>query len=152
MSVSIARERPDTPEAMALIGELDAYLDLLYPSESQHGFSVDQLLAEDVAFFILRYNDALVGCGGVKLFEDDYAEIKRMYVRPQHRGMGFAKVMLEHLSDYARRQGISRLRLETGIYQTEAIGLYERLGFQPIGPFGAYSADPLSLFYEKRIA
>jgi putative acetyltransferase len=80
--VSIARERPDTPEAMALIDELDAYLDLLYPSGSQHGFSVDQLLAEDVAFFILRYNDALAGCGGVKLFEDDYAEIKRMYMRP----------------------------------------------------------------------
>ena len=40
MPVSIARERPDTPEEMALIGELDDYLDMLYPSESQHGFSV----------------------------------------------------------------------------------------------------------------
>jgi ribosomal protein S18 acetylase RimI-like enzyme len=43
------------------------------------------------------------------------------------------------------------LRLETGIYQTEAIGLYEGFGFERTGPFGEYREDPLSLFYEKRI-
>jgi hypothetical protein len=40
------------------------------------------------------------------------------------------------------------LRLETGIYQQEAIGLYERAGFQRTGPFGDYVMDPLSLYYE----
>jgi hypothetical protein len=43
------------------------------------------------------------------------------------------------------------LRLETGIYQLEAIGLYERCGFQRIPPFGDYKADPLSVFFEKRL-
>jgi hypothetical protein len=43
------------------------------------------------------------------------------------------------------------LRLETGIHQSAAISLYERMGFQRIRPFGAYLEDPLSLFYEKRI-
>jgi hypothetical protein len=42
--------------------------------------------------------------------------------------------------------------LETGIYQKEAIGLYEQAGFQRIPPFGAYKEDPLSLFFEKRIS
>ena len=43
------------------------------------------------------------------------------------------------------------MRLETGIYQSEAIRLYERFGFRRVGPFGAYRNDPLSAFYEMRI-
>ena len=68
------------------------------------------------------------------------------------RGLGLAKLMLNHLADYAWQHGVPLLRLETGIHQLEAIGLYERFGFQRIPPFGAYEEDLLSLFYEKRIA
>jgi GNAT superfamily N-acetyltransferase len=99
----------------------------------------------------MRHDGTPAGCGGVKLFDTEYGEIKRMYVRPQFRGLGLGKLMLHHLADYARQQGVAVLRLETGIYQTEAIGLYERSGFQRIPPFGAYQEDPLSLFYEKRL-
>ena len=81
----------------------------------------------------------------------DYGEIKRMYVRPEFRGLGFAKLMLNHLADYARSQGVGTLRLETGIHQHAAIALYEQTGFRRIPPFGEYKDDPLSRFYEKRI-
>ena len=151
MSVIITSERPDTPDARALIAELEAHLAPLYPQASRHGYSVEKLLREGVVFFLCRVNDTPAGCGGLQLFGTDYAEVKRMYVRPQFQGLGFAKLMLDHLTDYARRQGIGLLRLETGIHQRAAIGLYERLGFQPIPPFGEYRADPLSRFYEKRI-
>lgn len=59
--------------------------------------------------------------------------------------------MLNHLADYAHAHNITLLRLETGIQQREAIGLYERLGFYRILPFGPYTDDPLSLCYEKRL-
>ena len=72
-------------------------------------------------------------------------------VRPQFRGLGLAKLMLNHLVGYAQSQGIGLLRLETGVHQHAAIGLYERIGFQRIPPFGEYKDDPLSRFYEKRI-
>ncbi len=75
-----------------------------------------------------------------------------MYVRPPFRGLGLGKYMLQHLTDYARLQGAAVLRLETGIYLAEAIGLYERAGFWRIPPFGAYKEDPLSVFYEKRLS
>ncbi len=151
-SAIITLERPDTADAALLIAELEAQLEPLYPRESRHGLSVEQLLAEDVAFFLLRWNGTPASCGGIKLFDADYGEIKRMYVRPQFRGSGFGKMMLNHLADYARAHGVGFLRLETGVHQHEAIGLYERMGFRRIPPFGAYTDDPLSLFYERRLA
>lgn len=150
-AIVISPERPDTEDAITLITELEAVLDPLYPSESRHGYSVEKLLREGVAFFIIRNDGVLVGCGGVQVFGSEYAEIKRMYIRPEFRGQGFARLMLDHLAEHARGNGVNVLRLETGIHQHEAIGLYERAGFKSIAPFGEYKPDPLSRFYEKRI-
>jgi putative acetyltransferase len=151
MPAIITPERPDSADAVALITELEAHLDPLYPAKSRHGYSVEKLLAQAVAFFVLRENDTPAGCGGIQLFGTEYGELKRMYVRPQFRGLGFGKLLLDHLADYARANGVCLLRLETGIHQAAAISLYERMGFLRIRPFGEYVDDPLSLFYEKRI-
>jgi len=112
---------------------------------------VEKLIAEAVAFFLIRHDGAPVGCGGIKFFGTEYGEIKRMYVRPQFRGLGFAKMMVNHLADHARSRGVGILRLETGIHQHAAINLYERMGFRSIPPFGEYQEDPLSRFYEKHV-
>jgi ribosomal protein S18 acetylase RimI-like enzyme len=150
MPVAITEERPDTADAMQLIAELDAHLEPLYAKESRHGFSVERLLNEGVVFFVTRSDGVPAGCGGVKIIGTDYAEVKRMYVRPQFRGLGLGKLMLDRLTEYSQQRGITVLRLETGIYQVEAIGLYERSGFQRIPPFPPYTDDPVSLCYEKR--
>ena len=152
MSITITKERPDSTDAIQLIDELQTLLSReMYPDESRHGYSVDKLLHEDVPFFVTRHNGDPAGCGGIKLFGTEYGEVKRMYVRPQYRGLGLGKLMLDHLADYARDRQVQTLRLETGIYQTEAIRLYERYGFKLRGPFGEYKADPLSIYFEKRI-
>jgi GNAT superfamily N-acetyltransferase len=109
------------------------------------------MIAQAVAFFVLRDNEVPAGCGGIQLYGCEFAELKRMYVRPQFRGLGYGEMLVNHLADYARVHGIGLLRLETGIHQGPAICLYERVGFQRIAPFGEYKEDPLSLFYEKRI-
>jgi len=151
MTTLLTAERPDSADAMLLISELEAQLEPLYPKTSRHGYSVEKLLKQGVAFFVARYDGEPAGCGGIELFGTEYGEIKRMYVRPQFRGLGLARLMLDHLATYAREHGVPLLRLETGIHQTAAISLYERVGFQRIPPFGAYQDDPLSRFYEKRI-
>lgn len=149
MSISIVEARPDSDDAVQLLNELDEYLAALpYTPESRHAFSIDKLLREGVVFFVTHYEERPAGCGGLKLFGTEYGEIKRMYVRPNYRGLGLGKLMLEHLAKYAREQQVTLLRLETGIYQTEAIGLYERFGFQRRPPFGEYKVDPLSLYFE----
>src|SRR5262245_57287048 len=129
MPAIITPERPDTSDATALIAELEAYLEPLYPRESRHGYSVEKLIAQGVAFFLIRDDGVPVGCGGIELMSTEYGEIKRMYVRPESRGKGFAKLMLDHLAEYARSHQVGTLRLETGIHQHEAIALYEQAGF-----------------------
>lgn len=151
MPTSITPERPDTPDARALIFELEAELEPLYPSESRHGYAVEKLIAQAVAFYVIRHDGASAGCGGIQLFGVEYGELKRMYVRPQFRGLGYAKAIVDRLADHARKHGVGLLRLETGVHQRAAIGLYERMGFRRIPPFGEYREDPLSRFYEKRI-
>jgi len=152
MPVTITRERPDSADAAALIAELDAHLASLYPVQSRHGYSVERLLAQGVEFFVLREDGVPAGCGGIQLFDTEYGELKRMYVRPEFRGRGFGKLLVDHLAEHARAYGVHLLRLETGIHQTAAIRLYERLGFQRVAPFEPYVEDPNSCCYEKRIA
>ena len=152
MPFAIVEATPDAPEAVALINELDEHLNQLpYTEQSRHAYSIDKLLREGVAFFVARYQGQPAGCGGVKLFGAEYGEVKRMYVRPVYRGLGLGKAMLNHLAAYARARQVNLLRLETGIYQTEAIGLYDGYGFQRRLPFGEYEEDPLSVYFEKSI-
>ena len=157
-SFTIRKEHPGTKAARMLIGELDAYLNPLYPKESQHGYSIEKLVAQRVEFFVLYEDEAPAACGAVQFFDDSnqpdegYGEIKRMYVRPEFRGRGYAKLMLKHLEELATARRFSKVRLETGISQPEAIGLYERNGYYKIPPFGDYWDDPLSFFYEKHLS
>lgn len=155
MSVDIALERADSPDASELVLELEDHLASRYPVESRRGFSVARLVAEGVWFFVLRVDGSPAGCGGI-LFVDGieggdpaYGEVKRMYVRPGFRGGGLGERILERLADEARGHGITVLRLETGIHQRAAIALYERVGFRRIPPFGPYTDDPVSVCYEK---
>jgi GNAT superfamily N-acetyltransferase len=151
MPAIITSERADSPDAVALIDELEAHLEPLYPTKSRHGYSVEKLIEQAVAFFVLRDNGTPAGCGGIQLFGTKYGELKRMYVRPQYRGLGFGKMLLKHLEGHARAHGVGVVRLETGIYQVEAMALYEQMGFRRIPPFPPYVEDPVSLCYEKPI-
>ena len=155
MSITIQFERPDTEDAIQLIEELEAILSPMYPVESRHGYSITKLIEQKVQFFVIRCDGEAAGCAGVQFFKDEdgpaYGEVKRMYIRPSFRGLGLAKLALKQLEETAAVQGVEILRLETGIHQTEAVGLYERYGFKRIGPFGEYWDDPLSIYFEKRI-
>ena len=154
-AVTITRERPDEPDAAALVEELEAHLAGRYPDESRHGFSIQRLIDTDVHFFVLRVDGEAVGCGGILFVADEddepYGELKRMYVRPAAWGRGYGRRILNHLADHAREAGITLLRLETGIDQAQAIGLYESMGFRRCAPFGPYRDDPLSPCYELRL-
>jgi putative acetyltransferase len=102
MPTIIVPESPDTADARALIAELDAYLIPLYPIEDHYGYSIEKLLEEEVAFFVIRQDGMAVGCGGIKLFGTAYGEIKRMYVRPAFRPVSRTALRVTHVGAHGR--------------------------------------------------
>lgn len=147
----IALESPDQPAVIALIAELDAYQQSLYPPESNHLIDLAALCRPEVLFAVARDGDgAVVGCGAVVLHAG-HGEVKRMFVSPRARGQGLAKALLQRLESEARARGCAALMLETGIHQHEALALYERDGYRRRGPFGGYAEDPLSVFMAKSL-
>ena len=93
-----------------------------------------------------------VGCGAVKRMPGGYGEIKRMYVEPDARGRGAGRALVQALESDLLAHGIDVARLETGARQPEALALYEQCGYVRRPPFGDYPDDPLSVFFEKRLA
>jgi putative acetyltransferase len=155
MEIAIEPVKAPTSEVLELLAELDAVLSGPYAADQRHALSIEQLFQPDVRFFVARLDGAAVACGGVGFYAG-YAELKRMYSKPAVRGRGVAKALLRRLEAEARAAGAPLLRIETGIYQEEALRFYEGAGFRRCGPFGPYADMPpraieLSLFYEKAV-
>jgi putative acetyltransferase len=155
VGLTIERVASATDEIRQLVAELDRALSGPYRPEQRHALSLDQLFEDNIRFFAARLDGVAVGCGGVA-FYDGFAEVKRMFTRPTARRKGVAAALLQRLEDEARGAGHSVLRLETGMYQDEAIGFYERAGFERCAAFGDYldlspQAIETSVFYEKSI-
>ena len=151
-AVEVRPLAPADPRARRLIGELDRRQLSLYPAESNHLDPVETLAGDDVTFLAAFVAGEAVGCGAVKRMHGHYGEIKRMYVDPNARGRGVGRALIEALESTLLRCGIRLVRLETGVRQPEALSLYERCGYVRIPPFGDYPDDPLSVFFEKRLA
>lgn len=148
----IAFESPRQADAIALIAELDAFQDALYPPESRHQLDLTLVDEQGLLFVLARDADGVaVGCGAV-VTGREYGEIKRVYVRPGQRKSGLASRIMHMLEEAARASACLLLKLESGPYQPAALGLYERCGFERCGPFGDYTDDPLSVFMQKRLA
>lgn len=108
----------------------DPELDELYQLYSREG----------CAYWVVELNGDVVGGGGVaplKCSEPDICELQKMYFLPCARGKGLAKQLALMALDHAKKSGFTRCYLETTAFLTDAIGLYEHLGFAHIdGPLG----------------
>lgn len=151
MTVEIRIEPPRQPAVLHLLAMSDAYMASLYPAESNHLVDVTVLEKPNVSFLVARNEGNIIGCCALVAAGDGTAEIKRMFVDPQARGLSIGKRMMEALVTTAQDLGLSAIRLETGISQPEAIGLYRKSGFFEIPPFPPYKPDPLSMFMEKTV-
>ncbi|KIU49312.1 GNAT family N-acetyltransferase [Bradyrhizobium sp. UASWS1016] len=150
-AISIAPEDPRQPEVRQLIAMSDDYLVALYPSASNHLVGVVALAAPSAVFLVARVDGEALGAIAFRPIAPDHAEMKRMFVRADARGRGLGRRLLEALEDAARSRQITRISLETGIRQPEAIALYRASGYRECPPFGSYAPDPLSLFMTKHL-
>jgi putative acetyltransferase len=150
--VDIRREDPRAPDVTKLIRDLDEMFHTLYPAESNHLVDIETLASPDIHFFVARRNGEALGCGALWHRDPAYGEIKRIYVRPEARGLKLSKLILAALEDNAREHGLKAMKLETGTLQPEALGLFAGWGFIRCGPYADYPADdPYSVFMEKPV-
>ena len=150
MPVLELRDVPlDHPDARMLVERALAFYVELYGGED--GGDADPTHAEDFAapygLFVVGYLDGRpVAAGGWRRRDDltrlgttRLAEIKRMYVADELRGLGLSRRVLEHLEETARAAGPEGLVLSTGAPQVAAVGLYQAAGYELIEPFGPYA-------------
>ena len=149
LEAAIRLESPRQDDVMRLLAALDAYLESLYPPESNHILDIDTLCAPGIRFFVARREGEAVGCGALRIDSTGYGEVKRMFVHPEARGQKLGRAILMRIEEQASREGLKWMRLETGIHQAEALALYRGAGYAERGPFGEYTSDPLSHFLEK---
>jgi putative acetyltransferase len=147
--LKIAIQDPLQPEIVALLRDGEAYSAQLYPAESNHHLPPSALRASNVRFLVARdVSGRAVGTGALAL-NGTWAELKAMWVVPEARGLGVSRRILAALETCARRERVHTLRLETGVENRAALGLYARAGFMDCDPFGDYRSDPLSVFMQK---
>jgi len=151
LEAAVRIESPRQDDVIRLLAALDAYLESLYPPESNHILDIDTLCAPNIRFFVARRRGEAVGCGALRIDSAGYGEVKRMYVHPESRGQKLGRAILMRIEEQASREGLKWVRLETGIHQAEALALYRHAGYAERGPFGGYRSDPLSHFMEKGI-
>ncbi|MEU8132538.1 helix-turn-helix domain-containing GNAT family N-acetyltransferase [Streptodolium elevatio] len=130
---------PDHPDARYCLGRYFAELAERFDSGFDPGRSLlpdaGELRPPKGTFVIARLRGEAVGCAGLKLPADAPAEIKRMWVAPQARGLGVGRRFLAELETRAAREGRDVLRLDTNKTLTAAIGLYRSFGFAEVPAF-----------------
>ena len=108
------------------------------------------LLVPPAGFFVVaRFDAEPVACGGVQSITAGTGELKRMWVHDDWRRAGLGSRLLRHLEDQARALGHRTIRLDTNAALTEAIGMYQRAGYQAID---RYNDNPWAThFFEKNL-
>jgi putative acetyltransferase len=149
--LTIESADPCCEDARRHLDRLDCELVGLYCEEGKTNFLPDAARVPGGIFLMARLEGRPVGCGALRPMADGAGEVKRMFVEPGIRGRGIGRRILGALEESARRVGYSRLRLETGTRQPEAVRLYQRAGYCRIDNYGIYVDNPLSRCFEKAI-
>jgi GNAT superfamily N-acetyltransferase len=144
--------RTDTKNSdfLRLISELDAYLRIT--DGDDHEFYNQFNGLDNIKNVVIAYQDnQAIGCGAFKKFNNETAEIKRMYVKFAHRGSGTAQAILNSLELWASEKGFKKCILETGNRQVEAIKFYKKAGYKSIPNYGQYIHMEDSNCFEKLV-
>lgn len=147
-TVRLTRTTSDNPDFSALVTQLDADL------RERNGDMMDiydqhNVIEKNDTVVIAYLDDQPAGCGCFKPYDAEAVEVKRMFVRPDARGNGISKLILNELETWAHSLGYTYTVLETGEKQVEALSLYPGSGYLPIPKYGPYVDLPDSICFRK---
>lgn len=157
-SMNIRRVPFDHPDAVKLSDEVQAEYHLRYGDGGDATLLDPAMFQPPAGLYLIAYDEwerpvATGGWRGQEQNDEGYldgdAEVKRMFVIAEMRGRGLARRILAALEEDARAAGRTRMVLETGTKQPEAVALYTSSGYEPCAKFGYYRFHDLSLCFAK---
>lgn len=149
--LDLAPARLDDPAVLELVAEVQDYYVELYGGPDEDPIVVDEFLPPRGGFLLGTHHGEPVAMGGWSFLDGRTVKIRRMYVRPAVRRLGYAAQLLDRLEAEARLAGAEHVVLETGQPQEDAIRFYRARGYGDVPPFGYYADQPLSVSLGKAL-
>lgn len=151
--VTVSIENPTSDDAQfciaAYFAELDSRFESGFDPTVSNPAEIDELTEPAGLLLVARLRGEPIGCGALKLHGTDPAEIKRMWVSTDARGLGVGKRLLAELEEAAAERGVTMTRLETNRTLTEAIEMYRSTGYQEVPSF---NDEPFAHYwFEKQL-
>ncbi|MEV5544203.1 GNAT family N-acetyltransferase [Saccharopolyspora shandongensis] len=153
MTISIESASPDSAPAQELLRALHSEQVGMYGHADPAEASAGEFTPPRGVFLIAYLQSVPVGCGGIRTLDPGVAEVRKMFVHPAQRGTGIGRIILAKLEEFAADPemiGAVRIRLETGIHNTSAIGLYDSSGYKDIDSY-VPGRTAVNVAREKRI-
>ena len=123
------------------------------PDDSCHVLDIQGLKDPSIKFWSFWENEKLIGCGALKILEDNHGEFKSIRVADKFRKSGMGERIISHLIDQAKQMDIKKLSIETGSgeFFAPARKLFKKFRFNECKPFADYKEDPNSCYFSLNI-
>jgi GNAT superfamily N-acetyltransferase len=142
----------DDPLAQYLIEAVQQEYVLRYGGRDAAVVEPGEFLPPRGLFLVAEVDGVPAGCGAWRLLPSGAAEIKRVYVEPAFRRQGVARLVVAALEASAAAAGHTRVVLNSGREQPEALALYADLGYGPVPGYGVYACAPDAVFLGRTLA
>jgi putative acetyltransferase len=126
-------------------------VDLCFQSFEHELLNINEIYKQPKGnIFIVKVESKVIACIAMKPINEAECEMKRLYVKPEYRGLGLGKLLANALIQYATDQGYKLMKLDTLTKLNEAVNLYKSFGFVATSP---YVYNPLNevLYFEKTL-
>ena len=137
------------PDFITLCNQLDHSLDIAMGGFDKREKFVPFNQANTMDMVVMLYSEETpIACGAYRQYDNRTAEIKRMFVNENYRGLGYGRTILQELNRITKERHFQRLLLETGDFLTAAVALYKSMGFSVIPNYPPYEKMSESLCME----
>jgi putative acetyltransferase len=148
--ISFQRTTSNNPDFRLLVNLLDEDLIRRYPVIQGEYAPLNKI--DNLDTVVIAYqDDEPVGCGCFRHYDASSAEVKRMFVKDNKRGLGIASGILNELEKWAKELSYQFILLETGSLQHEALALYRKKRYEDIETYHPYIGMSDSICFRKEL-
>lgn len=148
-SISIKIVNPNDEKVLAITEELSENLYLRFGSDGKNSFQDWENENSKFVFVVAEINSEIVGCGAIRLIDQNIGEVKRMYAK--YPGKKIGQTILGFLENEAVNLGYTNLVLETRVKNESAVHFYQKQGYKVIPNYGKYTDRPEAICLEKSL-